>query len=328
MTARRPRIASGGRPACWERWRAPLHPWHGEVLIVVVLGAELTMRLGRPPMRGRLARPALTVVMTALPLAYYALLERADGSWWLGRVASNHTFPLWSILLEIAPLLLPALLAYHGRPRSFLSASTRVWPIAAFAVFVVSTTALGATPLHAFQGITIPLSVLAIQGVGRAGFGRLPHRLLLGSLTIAALTIPATLYQLNNARSLIAPRPGTANFITRDERRALDYLASDPKPGGVISRSYLGALVPGETSRHTLVGDCLWSQPHCSARLLAVRRLFEGLLTPRSARRFVLGSGARFLLADCRPNANLDRLLRPIIRSVHQFGCARVYEIE
>jgi len=305
-----------------------LHPWHGEVLIVVVLGAELAMRWGRPPIRGRLARPALTVVMTALPLAYYALLEQTDGSWRLGRVASNHTFPAWSILLEIAPLLLPALLAYHGRPRSFLTAATRIWPIAAFAVFGVSTTALGATPLHAFQGITIPLSILAIQGVRRAGFRRLPHRLLLGSLAIAAFTIPATWYQLDNARGLVAPRPGTANFITPDEHRALDYLANDRTPGGVISRSYLGALVPGETGRHTLVGDCLWSQPHCSARLLAVRRLFEGSLTPSSARRFVLGSGARFLLADCRPNANLDKLLRPIIRSVHRFGCARVYEIE
>src|SRR5450755_2167411 len=152
MTARRPRIASGGRPACWERWRAPLHPWHGEVLIVVVLGAELAMWWGQPPMRGRLARPALTVVMTVLPLAYYALLEQTDGSWRLGRVASNHTFPLWSILLEIAPLLLPALLAYHGRPRSFLTAATRVWPIAALAVFVVSATALGATPCTRFKG--------------------------------------------------------------------------------------------------------------------------------------------------------------------------------
>jgi hypothetical protein len=104
-------------------------------------------------------------------------------------------------LLEIAPLLLPALLAYHGRPRSFPTAATRVWPIAAFAVFVVSTTALGATPLHAFHGITIPLSILAIQGVRRAGFRRLPHRLLLGSLAVAAFTIPATWYQLDNARA-------------------------------------------------------------------------------------------------------------------------------
>ena len=50
-----------------------------------------------------------------LPLAYYALLGRADLSWKLARDASKHNYPLWSLLLAILPLLIPALLAYRRR---------------------------------------------------------------------------------------------------------------------------------------------------------------------------------------------------------------------
>jgi hypothetical protein len=303
-----------------------LHPWNGVLLIAILLGAELTTIRGRPTI-ARVPRPALTVVLTAVPIGYYLLLSRIDVSWRLGRVASKHAFPLWSIVLELAPLLLPALLAYRGRPRSFLTAATRCWPIAALAVFVVSGSALGATPLHAFQGITLPLSILAVEGVQRVGFSRLRHRLLLGSLSVAAFTIPSTASELVNARNLVAPRAGSADFITRDEAHALAYLAKDAEPGGVIARSYLGALVPGATGRHTFVGDCIWSEPNCAGRLVAVRTLFDGSLEPTTARRFVLTSGARFLLADCRPNADLDKLLGAIVRAVRRFGCAAVYRV-
>jgi hypothetical protein len=42
----------------------------------------------------------------------------------------------------------------------------------------------------------------------------------------------------------------------------------------------------------------------------------------------VLGSGARFVLADCETTADMRKLLGPIIRSTHGFGCAAVYEVE
>jgi hypothetical protein len=38
-------------------------------------------------------------------------------------------------------------------------------------------------------------------------------------------------------------------------------------------------------------------------------------------------SGARFLLADCTTRADMRKLLGPLIRSVHGFGCAAVYEV-
>ncbi len=41
---------------------------------------------------------------------------------------------------------------------------TRVWPAAALAIYILSASGLSATPLHAFDGITIPLAVLAVRG--------------------------------------------------------------------------------------------------------------------------------------------------------------------
>jgi hypothetical protein len=112
---------------------------------------------------------------------------------------------------------------------------------------------------------------------------------------------------------MVTPQPGNSNFITHSERRALAYLAHDPRRGGVISRLYLGQLVPGLTGRHTFVGDCLWSQPGCHGRLGAVRTLLEGRLRPAAARKFVLAQRARFradrLPGGHRPEpyARLDR---------------------
>jgi hypothetical protein len=140
--------------------------------------------------------------------------------------------------------------------------------------------------------------------------------------------VPAPVYELLHARDLVAYRPAKASFTLSDERRALSYLADNPEPGGVIARSYLGALVPAATGRHTLVGDCLWSEPGCAQRLVTVRSLFTGGLSAAEARRVVGQSGARFLLADCRPTVDLTKLLGPIVRSRHTFGCARVYEVQ
>lgn len=312
-----------GLLGCLAGW---LHPWNGELLIAVLVGTELVSARGcRTALR--LRQLAVTVILTAAPLAYYGLLGRTDLSWRLARVASKHSFPLWAIALAIAPLLVPALLAYRERPRGFLAAATRVWPVAAFAVYMLSASGVSATPLHAFQGITLPLAVLAVEGVAGVGWERVPHRLAVGAVLVAAFTIPAVVDELRIAHRLVAPRLGTANFITDDERRALDYLAGDAAPGGVVARSYLGALVPGATGRRSYVGDCLWSQPHCDARLVAVRSLFGGSLTRSAARAFVRSSGARFLLADCRPNADLETLLGPVVGSVHHFGCATVYTV-
>jgi hypothetical protein len=302
-----------------------LHPWQGELLILIIGMVELVR--WRDHRRGRgLGLPLATLVLTGVPLAYYLALGHIDLSWGLAREASKHTFSLWSILLGIAPLGIVALLGYRGRPRSFLELMTRCWPPAALVIWLLSATALSATPLHAFNGITMPLAVLAVLGIARTGW-RVPHARLVTAVVLAAATIPANVYAIAVAHDFTAPTAGNANFITRDERDALAYLRRDPDDGGVLTQFYLGEAVPGRTGRHTLVGDCLWSEPRCMPRSLTADALFTGAMRPGEARRFVLASGARFVLASCNAHANLIRLLGPLVVAVHRFGCAAVYDL-
>jgi hypothetical protein len=173
------------------------------------------------------------VLATAAPLAYLAILGRVDLAWRLARVASHHSYPLAGILLALAPLLLAAVLAYRGRTRSFLATATRLWPLAALAVYAVSATSLSATPLHAFAGVTVPLAVLGVEGVQRAGWRRVRARRVLGALAIAAATIPAAVYEMSTAHVYISPSLRNANFISHGTRTALGFLSSDRRSGGV-----------------------------------------------------------------------------------------------
>jgi hypothetical protein len=308
-----------------------LHPWQGELMILMVIGAELCrrreLRLGRGHWR-RLALPALTVALTGLPLVYYMLLGDLDVSWNLARDASKHAFSFWSIVTAAAPLAIFAALGYRGRSEDFFELMLRAWAPAAIVIYVVSATGLSATPLHAFNGITVPLAVLAVKGVKRTGLRRIPRGRLIAGLAILVGTVPANAYALVYAHTFTDPTPGNANFITHDERDALTYLDHDPDPGGVLTQFYLGEVVPARTGRRTFVGDCLWSEPNCMPRSLTTDSLFNGSLGAAAARRFVRQTGARFVLASCAPHVNLLRKLGSLIVSVHRFGCAAVFELE
>jgi hypothetical protein len=305
-----------------------LHPWNGELLAALVVAAEVVMLANRRYGREHVRLTAATLVGTGVPLLYYAILGKADIDWKLAQLASKHAFPFWSIALAVVPLLLPAVLAYRTRPTTFLSAATRAWPLAAFGIFLLSGTSLGATPLHAFQGITLPLAVLAVEGLQLVGWHRLRRPVLAGAVLVALFTIPTTVDELSVAHGLAAPTQGNANFIQRDERSALNYLAHSKQPGSVMTQPYLGATVPGRTGRHTYVGNCLWAEPNCYGKSATSQALFNGGLTPAEARRFVRSSGARFVLADCTTRVDMRKLLGPLIRSAHSFGCAAVYEVD
>ena len=151
---------------------------------------------------------------------------------------------------------------------------------------------------------------------------------MIGTALVALFTIPATYYEIHEARINTAPAARGSNFITRGERDALRYLARDRDAGGVLTDFYLGDVVPGFTGRRTYVGDCLWSEPHCGGRALATGWLFRGNATPAAAQSFVLGTRARFVLSDCGTTTDIRKLLGPIIRSEHRFGCAAVYGVE
>ena len=145
---------------------------------------------------------------------------------------------------------------------------------------------------------------------------------------VAAATIPGSVSQLKDARYWASPQGHNANFVYVDERRALDYLASDPQPGGVLARAtYLGLIIPAETGRRTYVGGCLWSEPNCVARIVNTRDLFTGAFKPNDARSYVRSTGARFLLKDCYSPEAVPKLLRSMVVDTKRFGCASVYQI-
>jgi hypothetical protein len=315
-----------------------MHPWQGEVLILTVLGTELVAggssraaAAWRSPIglarsvRGRLT--LATLLLAAAPLLNYAALDRLDSSWRLAEQASPHGFPAIATVLALAPLALVALLGYRGPAGGFLGQAVRVWPLAMLAVYLLSSTSLGSAPLHALDGVTLPLSVLAVDGCLRAGWRRLPAPGAVATALVLVFTVPATLYEMKLARDQTRPTVRNSGFITRDERRALDFLARDATAGGVLTGIYLGATVPGRTGRHTYVGHCLWSRPDCPARAARALALLRGRLAPARARAFVRGSGARFVLSDCADDADLTRTLSRLVVSVRRFGCAAVYEL-
>ncbi len=316
-------------------WLAPLlglvasftHPWQGELLVLIVIGAEAVTWHRGVNIRQRIKLPLATLIATGLPLVYYELLDRFDPSWRGAQAASKHVFSLSGIVVPLVPLLIAAVLAYRRRPSSFIDAATRTWPFAALAIFGLSETGLSGTPLHAFAGITIPLAVLAVEGVQSVGFRRLPQWRLVAVVLVALATIPAGIDQMRSAKSYVTPAPYYANFITRGDRDALDYLASYPKPGGVLAREYLGLIVPADTGRNTYVGSGQWSGPDRALRVTDTLHLFKGLDSPAVARSFVRSTSAKFLLQDCNSRGNLVAALGPMIRSVKRFGCAAVYEL-
>jgi hypothetical protein len=307
---------------------ALLHPWQGELMCVILVAAELVLwRNGRRLPTRRLTLPLTTLILTGLPLLYYMILGKTDPSWELARDASKHAFSLWTILLAVAPLAIPAVFGYRGRSGSFLTAVTRTWPFAALLVWVLSASQVSATPLHAFDGITIPLAVLAIRGVQQLRSHPVPRPRVAGALAVAALTIPATAYLMASNVALVKPQIGNPNFITHEEQQALAYLAREPQKGGVLTRFYLGTVVPARTGRSTYVGDCLWSEPNCSGRAIDTQSLLNGDMAPAQARAFVTGTGAKFLLTDCSTAGDLDRTLAPLTASVARFGCVDVYRL-
>jgi hypothetical protein len=322
------------RPGLLGAVASTLHPWQGETMILLVLGAELLRWRDlwlwwQTRQWRRLALPALTLALIGVPLVYYLLLGHLDLSWNLARQASKHAFPWTAIAIAIAPLGVFAVLGYRGRADSFLELLLRVWLPVAILIYFFSATGLSATPLHAFDGITIPLAMLAVKGVRRTRLRSIPRGRLVAGLAVAVGVIPVNAYAVDIAPGAVAPATGNANFITKDEHAALRYLAKDPIPGGVLTQFYMGEAVPGATGRHTNLGDCLWSEPDCMPNSTSADELMEGEMTPAQSRQFVVESGARFLLASCSSaHINLQRRLgRALITSARHFGCATVYQV-
>lgn len=301
-----------------------LQPWQGGTLALIVVAVEAYRAL-RLRERPRWALAAIPLA-AALPTIYYFVLARSDAAWKLASKANaagsqpEWHWPWWAIVLTLLPLALPAALAYRLRAPSWQEQAVRIWPFAALVVFLQPG---GTFPYHAYQGLTIPLGILAVQGVASMGW-RLQPAVVVAAL--ALLILPGYAHKVQVAKDNVHAG-ADPYFVFPHEVDALKALGSDPRPGGVLAPLYSGFYIPYRTGREVYVGAISWS-PHYLARRTAADDLFEGRLTGAPARAFVRATHARFLFEDCRKLSDLTAELRPMLEQTRRFGCATIWVLK
>ena len=314
-----------------------LHPWQGTMLFGILVLAALWHAFAGEATARELTRALWpTLAAALLPALYYFVLSRADASWSLSaeiyRIGLD-VVPPWRLLLALGPLALPAVLGYRGRVEGIQDRVLRLWAPVGFALYLLPPTPVR---FHAFNGLTIPLAILAVRGlspyVARAAGGARgtpARRGVVAAAAVAAcalVVVPGAFDRMRSARGAV--RLNQQPFhLERGEEDALRSLERAPGGGGVLASAEFGALIPHATGRETWVGTPSWS-PDFGERSAAVADLFAGRLSAAQARRVVRSSGARFVLQDCRGRADLAGALRPLLVATRRHGCAELYELE
>lgn len=325
-------------------------PWQGATLLGILLFAELlapdselsggsrtTRRSPRVTVRALARRRrsmqllVFTLAAGAAPLLYYALLAKSDPAWNLaGQANQLGAWPIWALLATIAPLGAPAVLAYLEPSAGFQSTAVRTWPLAGLAIYWgIAYGHVGTFAIHAFQGLTIPLAILAVVGIRQRMTNAPRAANVTAGVLVAAAVLPALVWKLNDAQrstahdtvAFFATAPPNPFFVTHDEQRAMRYLSRSSLSGGVLASAYLGETVPAETGRQTWVGLPSWT-PHYAARVAASERLFSGRMNPEAAQALVRSTRARYVLTDCQHRADPVPWLRPLTLTSRRFGCA------
>ncbi len=305
-----------------------MQPWQGATALGVIVVSEAVMwRRGE---RGFRPLFVTSAVAMCAPLVYYSALGHFDSAWAIAGRQNFVVVPAVTLLVAIVPLGLLAILAYRMPAPNFQVVMVKAWPVVALGLYwTIAWTHIGTYPLHALQGLSIPLACLAVIGVSRIRANAASAlRITVGLVLIALLLLPGGVQNLDNARTVGTPAFFSHDpyFITSGERDALDYLKRDPRDGAVLATIYLGQTVPAETGRQTWLGNISWT-PDYTARMGQAEALFSGGLNSVKARQLVQASKARFVLSDCDQHADLSELLAPIVVSVHHFGCATVYQV-
>ena len=308
--------AGGGLLSAW------LQPWQGITLVLILVAAELVCVRRGHRLRDAVADLIGPVVAVAVPLTYYLALSKLDESWTLaGQVNDFPRWPWYVTVLGLAPLALPALFAYRLPAPDWGAIALRVWPLAGLVVFYQP---LGTFPFHAFQGLTIPLSVMALMAVRHA----LGERRLSPVAAVAAvlvLCVVGTAYRANELREAVVLERQPF-LLDAGERDALRYMEAADGEGGVLTPVYSGIVVPAYTGRETWIGAGSWT-PDFERRRQLTEKLFGGRMPARQARAVVRGSGARFLYVDCHGRGDIGPSVRAFTDPPRRFGCASVYRV-
>jgi hypothetical protein len=312
-----PSTRAAGRSARWYAAWAGLagmlamwvHPWQGVTLLVIVAALVAWGRFDR-----RYLALVFPAALTAAPLGYYFALSHTDSAWMtVSRPNDYAHFGLW-LVLGMAPVLL-ALPGLGGRDLDLQERLLRIWPFAAFGVYL----ALDRTWFYqALAGLSLPLAILTVRGWRAL---RLPR--VLAAAAVLAVTVPGMTWVV---QEFVQTRAD--HFFGTGEARALAFLDSSRRAGPVLAPAMpLGQAVPAFTGRQTYVGHYYWT-PDYPGRSALAERLFDGRLSRAQALALVRVSKAAYLLSDCRSGrADIQPLLGEVIVSVRRFGCATVYEV-
>lgn len=301
--------AAAGALASWS------HPWQGLTLLCVLGAAWLWAR-----MDARYLRLAWPAVGAALPIAYYAVLSFTADAFQI--VGDRHvdTSAAWVVLLAVAPFVAAALPGVRASVGDFGERMLVLWPLVALLLYF----GLGAAhySLHALNGLTIPLAILAVRGYARIrpAAPRLRAAVAAGGLLLLLGSVPV--YTVRAVER--AAENEFRNVESRDVDRAMAYLREVPGPGGVASVLQVGAVVPAMTGRPTWTGHQAWT-PDWRRRSELMASAIFGHGDQQAARRAVLESGARFVIGVC--GNDLRPLLGDRFIGVRRFGCIDVYEL-
>ncbi len=302
-----------------------LQPWQGATFALVLVAASVACDWRTRPALLRSAKLLLPVLTaTALPLVYYFVLSKSDPSWALAHAVNNFgRWPWWVTVVGLAPLALPALFAYRIAPRDFGDWMLRIWPIAGLVIFYLP---VGTFPFHAFQGLALPLAILAVIAV-RRWLGERPLPVFWAIGIVGLLVLPGTLYRADQLRGAVSSGR-QAFFLTAGERDAMRWIERQPGPGGVLATAADGAYISAYTGRPVWIGAGSWT-PDYALRWLGVDGLFTGIDPPAQGQSLVTSSGARFIYASCRVPFDLTATLAPLTTGpMQRFGCARVWQVK
>jgi hypothetical protein len=194
-------------------------------------------------------------------------------------------------------------------------------------------------PPHALSGVTLPLSVLAVRGWGRAASAvRAQRRLRVPPLALTVLavgsilvfTVPGAIYHGQSSADVLGNTTVDAaqrqlELLSDDQAAALAYIDHSPRPGAVLAPWFLSLSVPEFTGRQAYAGHQMWQPP---SNVTATDVFFSPNLNSAAIRRrILLQSRATFVLADCVAPRRLAADLAPVAHVAKRFGCVTVYEL-